>query len=281
MTITNSLVLPNTIANGNSLDATPVMQNLSYLLAALNRAVLDPGSGAIPFGNSRLASVADGVSSTDAATVGQVTASLASGYLPLTGGTLTGSLHVLTDLLLGSDANGWGRMVNAGSALYFQSGTLDSGAAVALPFYWTNMLSTTPRMSLDAAGNLSTTGAIAAGGAVSDSLGSVRVLARNAQSAAYTLALSDIGKFVWLTTSGGGAVTIPANSTVAFPVGTHIVVVNDDPTTPRALTRAVGVSLIMAGNSTNQDRTIAPAGLASLLKVNTDTWYVLSGNGIS
>ena len=45
MSISNGLVLPNQISNGNALDATVVMANYNALLAALNRALLDAGGG--------------------------------------------------------------------------------------------------------------------------------------------------------------------------------------------------------------------------------------------
>jgi hypothetical protein len=45
----------------------------------------------------------------------------------------------------------------------------------------------------------------------------------NAQTTGYTLALSDAGKLVTLNASTGTvSVVIPANSSVAFPTGTHI-----------------------------------------------------------
>jgi hypothetical protein len=49
-------------------------------------------------------------------------------------------------------------------------------------------------------------------------------LPQNSQTGAYTLALSDIGKHISITTGG---VVIPANGSVAFPIGATIVVFNN------------------------------------------------------
>ena len=90
--IANGLTLPNTLANGQTTDASLVMANYSTLLAALNRALLDTGggSGMNAFG-SQIHNLAAGTASTDAATYGQLTGMGAS-HLALAGGTMTGKL---------------------------------------------------------------------------------------------------------------------------------------------------------------------------------------------
>jgi len=69
MSIANGLVLPNNITNGSTTDAVPVMADFNYLLAALNRAILDAGgaSGANAQ-NVQIHNVADPTSAQDAAT---------------------------------------------------------------------------------------------------------------------------------------------------------------------------------------------------------------------
>ena len=49
---------------------------------------------------------------------------------------------------------------------------------------------------------------------------------QNSQTTAYTLLLTDAGKQIYRP-SGAGTVTIPANASVAFPIGTIVEVIND------------------------------------------------------
>jgi hypothetical protein len=88
MPVSNGLTLPNTLANGQTTDATLLMANLNVLLSGLNRALLDAGAGnGISASGSRIVNLAAGVAITDAANAGQLGL-----LLPLTGGTLTGAL---------------------------------------------------------------------------------------------------------------------------------------------------------------------------------------------
>lgn len=86
-----------------------------------------------------------------------------------------------------------------------------------------------------------------------------------------TLALTDAGKQIAAT----GTVTIPANGSVAFPVGTAIVVYNNSAS---AISIAITTdTLRLAGTATTGTRTLAQRGLATLVKVDSTEW-VASGN---
>jgi hypothetical protein len=103
-------------------------------------------------------------------------------------------------------------------------------------------------------------------------------ISRSVISGNVTLALNQAGTFLYSTTSSAQTVTIPTNASVAFPIGTTInVILNGTGST--ALTPAVGVSLYLAGNSTSATRTVSPYGLATLLQVDTDVWFV-NGSGV-
>ncbi len=52
----------------------------------------------------------------------------------------------------------------------------------------------------------------------------VRSIPQNSKTAAYTLVAGDAGKHISITTGG---VTIPANGSVAFPIGTTIAIFNN------------------------------------------------------
>lgn len=110
------------------------------------------------------------------------------------------------------------------------------------------------------------TGTIAA-----DSIG-YRGLPQNSQTSGYTLVLADAGKHVSITT---GNITIPANGSTAFPVGTTIVIFNNS-----GSTQTIGITtdtLRQAGTSNTGTRTLAVYGLATLVKVASTTW-VVTGN---
>ena len=102
-----------------------------------------------------------------------------------------------------------------------------------------------------------------------------RELPQNAKTSAYQLILADRGKHISITTGG---VTIPANATVAFPIGTTIGVYNNSAT---AQTISITTdTLRQAGTANVGARTLAGYGLATLLKVGTAGW-VISGSGVT
>lgn len=120
--------------------------------------------------------------------------------------------------------------------------------------------------SLSDACAVATVGTIAA-----DSIG-FRGIPQNAQTTGYTLALTDAGKHISITTGG---VTIPANGSIAFPVGTAVTIFNNS-----GSTQTIGITtdtLRWAGTTSTGTRTLAAYGLATAIKVASTTW-VISGN---
>ncbi len=96
-------------------------------------------------------------------------------------------------------------------------------------------------------------------------------------ASAYTLVLTDSGKHVIFTGGSTATLTVPTNSSVAFPIGTTILVVNDN--SGNLTISGAGVTFQLANGATG-NRTVATKGMATLLKVATDTWYV-SGAGVT
>jgi hypothetical protein len=95
-------------------------------------------------------------------------------------------------------------------------------------------------------------------------------------SGSYTLVASDAGELVYTTTTR--TVTIPANSSVAYEVGTTIVFVSGTgATTTIAITSD---TMTLAGAGTTGSRTLAPHGMATAVKVASTAWYI-SGNGLT
>ena len=95
----------------------------------------------------------------------------------------------------------------------------------------------------------------------------------NTQDTNYTLVLSDAGKTILHTSGSAHAWTIPPNSSVAFPTGTVVVMLNSG-SGAVTITRGSGVALRAAGDSTDENKTLSQHGVATLIKAATDSWYV-------
>jgi len=95
-------------------------------------------------------------------------------------------------------------------------------------------------------------------------------------STSKTFSQSDAGKHQWVS-SGGLTLTIPANSSVPFEIGTTLVVINSGVTSSIAIT---GDTLRLAGTSSVGTRSLATYGVATIVKVQETTW-VASGNGLT
>lgn len=102
---------------------------------------------------------------------------------------------------------------------------------------------------------------------------------QNLQNANYTLVLADQGKHIRHTDATARTMTIPANASVAYAVGTTITFSNGN---------AAGVMTIsittdtmrLAGAGTTGSRTLAANGIATAVKVATAEWQI-SGTGLT
>ncbi len=102
----------------------------------------------------------------------------------------------------------------------------------------------------------------------------------NSQSADYTLVLADSGKTIFHPASDANdrTFTIPANSSVAYAVGTVVTFIN---LSANDLTIAITTdTMYLAGDGATGSRTLAEYGVASAVKVESTTW-VVSGNGLT
>lgn len=96
-------------------------------------------------------------------------------------------------------------------------------------------------------------------------------LTLNAQTGTtYTLVLADAGKLVTLSNTSPITVTIPLNSSVAFPIGTQIGLLQIN-TGQVTVAGASGVTLRSYNSAT---KIIGNNGLAVAVKVGTDTWQL-------
>ena len=94
-----------------------------------------------------------------------------------------------------------------------------------------------------------------------------------------TLGATDAGKHYYSTTAGNLTLTIPLNSSVPFTTGTAISIVVQAAGNI-LVNAAAGVTLYMAGNSTAANRVVGGYGMATLMKVGTDTWFI-NGTGVA
>lgn len=96
----------------------------------------------------------------------------------------------------------------------------------------------------------------------------ITTLATNARTASYTLVLTDQSKIIEVNNAGSTTLTIPADATVAFPVGTYIMVVQ---------TGAGQVTIAGSGftpNATPGLKLRTQWSTATLIKRGTDSWVV-------
>ena len=91
----------------------------------------------------------------------------------------------------------------------------------------------------------------------------------NAQTASYTLVLTDAGKQVTMTNSSATTMTVPLNSSVAFATGVRIYIINLGAGTC-TVAGAGGVTISQG----SIDLTMPQYGIMVLFKVGTDSWVV-------
>lgn len=122
--------------------------------------------------------------------------------------------------------------------------------------------------SWDVVAGLGAQGATGATGATGPS--GDPTLTINAQTASYTLVLSDASKLVEVSNASANTVTIPLNSSVAFATGTQINVLQ----TGAGQTTIAGTSGVTV-NGTPGLKLRAQWSACTLIKRATDTWVVV------
>ena len=103
---------------------------------------------------------------------------------------------------------------------------------------------------------------------------------QNSQSADYTLVLADGGKHLFHPVADNTArtFTIPANASVAYPIGTAITFIN---MAVADVTIAITTdTLTLSDAGTTGSRTLATNGSATCIKITSTEWLI-SGSGLS
>ena len=108
-----------------------------------------------------------------------------------------------------------------------------------------------------------------------------RNIPQNSRSAAYTLVLADSGKHILHPSADTTArtFTIPANSSVAFPIGTAITFINQNGA--GVVTIAITTDTMrLSPAGTTGSRTLAANGSATCIKITSTEWLI-SGSGLT
>ena len=117
--------------------------------------------------------------------------------------------------------------------------------------------------------------------ATSDSVNVVGYMGipQNSQNSNYGVVIGDAGKHIYHPSGQAAATyTIPANSNVAFTIGTSITFVN---MSANAVTIAVTTdTLYLSSAGTTGNRTLAQYGVATAVKLTSTSW-IISGAGLT
>jgi len=138
----------------------------------------------------------------------------------------------------------------------------------------TSPVLTAPVLGTPASGNLSNCTADG-----TDAVG-FKNIPQNSQSAAYTLVLADAGKHIFHPVGDNNArtFTIPANSSVAYSIGTALTFIN---MAVASVTIAITTdTLILSSAGTTGSRTLATNGSATCIKITSTSW-IISGSGLT
>ena len=249
---TYNLPAGNPVVTGTTISSSTTNTTNSDIATALTNCITRDGqstpSANLPMNAKKLTGLAAGTSAGDSVRYEQVVLSSSLGT------------NVATFLATPSSAN-------LAAALTDETG---SGAAV----FATSPTLVTPVLGTPSSGTLSSCTVDGTNG-----VGYINI-PQNSQSAAYTLVASDAGKHIFHPSTDANArtFTIPANSSVAYPIGTAISFVN---MTSQVVSIAITTdTMYLAGTGTTGTRSLAQYGTATALKMTSTTW-IISGAGLT
>lgn len=132
-------------------------------------------------------------------------------------------------------------------------------------------------------GNIGTAGDVSAAGNVFGSVDGYPIGYRTVPQVLLTAnsvaGLTDVGKHYYSTSNVDVVLTIANNTSTSWLVGSTIDLINQG-TGNILVEQAPGVSLYLNGNSTAANRSVASYGMATLINVAPDTWFI-NGSSVS
>ena len=197
-----------------------------------------------------------------------------------TAGTITAALTGNASTVT-TNANLTGHVTSVGNAAVLGSFTSSQLAAAltdetgsGVSVFATSPTLVTPVLGTPSSGTLSSCTVDG-----TDAVG-FRNIPQNSQSTAYTLVLADNGKHIFHPADDNNArtFTIPANSSVAYPIGTAITFIN---MAAAAVTIAITTdTLTLSSAGTTGSRTLAQYGSATCIKITSTSWLI-SGSALT
>lgn len=167
-----------------------------------------------------------------------------------------------------------------GDGTALENGDLQASTIHLLAYDGTNFVCLNPLSFSLVNGTLSGTftcnGSLTTDNTTADEVG-FKGMPQNDQSGNYTLVLTDAGKHIKQNTSAS-TVTIPANASVAFPVGSVVTIYNNS--AGNISIAITSDTLLLAATASTGTRTLASVGVATALKVASTAWLI-SGSGLS
>lgn len=131
--------------------------------------------------------------------------------------------------------------------------------------------SNTARLVIDTSGNVNVTNGVSLSPIYSGVPQNIQV------GSTYTAVLTDASKHIFGIFGGSKTYTIPANASVAYPVGTQLTFIAANGTMNIAITTD---SMTLAGSASTGTRVLATNGIATAIKSNATSW-IISGFGLT
>jgi hypothetical protein len=279
VSITNASGSITIAATGSGGTVTSVAATVPSFLSVTGSPITTSGTLAISYSGTALPIANGGTNSTATPTAGGVTYGTGTAQAYSAAGT-TG--QVLTSN--GASAPSWTTVAGLGTVtsvaatvpafLSISGSPITTSGTLAISYSGT-------ALPVANGGTGTTTGSLA--NCTVDGTNAVGYLnvPQNSQATSYTLVLSDAGKHIYNPNGTGVTYTIPAATSVAYPIGTVISFIN----LGSSLTIAINTdTMYLAGTGTSGSRTLAQYGIATATKLfgtSSGGVWIISGSNLT